>query len=522
MDEVIAQDMILIDAAIGSGGGAVSSVFGRAGAVVAVAGDYTVGQITGAAPTASPTFTGTPVAPTAAPGTNTTQLATTAFVTAAVAAGGGVTSVSGTANQIGSTGGTTPVLSLSSTLALPGTLSSATNGALSQAAITITGTPVTGGSGTTTFPLVYLNSGTAPTTFSTAGTVLGANAPNGFTGNLLHLFTNGASKFFVDFTGSLQSANNLTIAAGSGYFFSGRSKLSSASDGVLMVSNNAATDFTRLQFGGTTSSFPSLKRTTTALNVRLADDSADASITAVTAAPGTNTTQLATTEFVTAAITAGTSASSLSSSVGAQAVNTVWAGPASGSSANPTFRSLVAADAPVLNVADQGYFYSTGILQVPYASATAVAVVAAGQEVRAFQFVLPVAMTIGRVTVRNGAVVVGATLTVGIYSANGNTKLIDSGTFDCGVNANPKTNTFTAVTLPPGVYYFAHSASTQTTLTANCLNNTNTLVLDMVNNQTTKKWGIAANAAVAGVLPSSLGAITASNAIFPMAACFER
>jgi hypothetical protein len=38
---------------------------------------------------ASPTFTGTPAAPTAAPGTNTTQIATTAFVEAAVAAGGG-------------------------------------------------------------------------------------------------------------------------------------------------------------------------------------------------------------------------------------------------------------------------------------------------------------------------------------------------------------------------------------------------------------------------------------------------
>jgi len=35
---------------------------------------------------ASPTFTGTPAAPTASSGTNTTQLATTAFVTAAVAA----------------------------------------------------------------------------------------------------------------------------------------------------------------------------------------------------------------------------------------------------------------------------------------------------------------------------------------------------------------------------------------------------------------------------------------------------
>ena len=33
---------------------------------------------------ASPTFTGTPAAPTAAAGTNTTQIATTAFVTAAI------------------------------------------------------------------------------------------------------------------------------------------------------------------------------------------------------------------------------------------------------------------------------------------------------------------------------------------------------------------------------------------------------------------------------------------------------
>lgn len=41
------------------------------------------------APLASPTFTGTPAAPTAAPGTNTTQIATTAFVADAIATGGG-------------------------------------------------------------------------------------------------------------------------------------------------------------------------------------------------------------------------------------------------------------------------------------------------------------------------------------------------------------------------------------------------------------------------------------------------
>ena len=44
-----------------------------------------VADVTGAAPLASPTFTGIPAAPTATAGTNTTQVATTAFVTSAVA-----------------------------------------------------------------------------------------------------------------------------------------------------------------------------------------------------------------------------------------------------------------------------------------------------------------------------------------------------------------------------------------------------------------------------------------------------
>lgn len=58
------------------------------GFAAATAGtDYlTPADIASLAPLASPTFTGTPAAPTATAGTNTTQLATTAFVAAAVAA----------------------------------------------------------------------------------------------------------------------------------------------------------------------------------------------------------------------------------------------------------------------------------------------------------------------------------------------------------------------------------------------------------------------------------------------------
>lgn len=85
------------------GGGAVSSVFGRAGAVVAVANDYDASEIqntpagnieatnvqaalneldTEKAPLASPALTGIPTAPTQSPGDNSTKLATTAYVDA--------------------------------------------------------------------------------------------------------------------------------------------------------------------------------------------------------------------------------------------------------------------------------------------------------------------------------------------------------------------------------------------------------------------------------------------------------
>jgi hypothetical protein len=72
--------------------------------------------------------------------------------------------------------------------------------------------------------------------------------------------------------------------------FSLRALLTAPSDGVLMLTNAAVTDFSRLQFGGTTSSFPALKRSSTALQVRLADDSSDAAITALSfTEPGNST-----------------------------------------------------------------------------------------------------------------------------------------------------------------------------------------------------------------------------------------
>lgn len=119
-------------------------------------------------------------------------------------------------------------------------------------------------------------------TWNTTGvpTAIQLNVTNTASGSgalLLDLQVGGVSQMSVSKLGDI-SCSNLTAATGSitvaGILrWNTRSVISSASNGVLMLSNNAQNDFTRLQFGGTTSAFPSIKRSATALQVRLADDS---------------------------------------------------------------------------------------------------------------------------------------------------------------------------------------------------------------------------------------------------------
>ncbi len=92
-----------------SGSAVVSSVFGRIGAVTAQSGDYSVNQVTGAAPLASPAFTGTPTAPTPATSDSSTKIATTAWVNAqgygSGGGGGAVSSVFGRTGTVAAQSG---------------------------------------------------------------------------------------------------------------------------------------------------------------------------------------------------------------------------------------------------------------------------------------------------------------------------------------------------------------------------------------------------------------------------------
>jgi len=94
---------------------------------------------------ASPTLTGTPLAPTASPGTNTTQIATTAFVTAATGTLGTMSTQN--ASSVAITGGTINGTTIGATTAAAGTFTTATATNLLSGNVTITGgTWTTGGS----------------------------------------------------------------------------------------------------------------------------------------------------------------------------------------------------------------------------------------------------------------------------------------------------------------------------------------------------------------------------------------
>lgn len=98
-----------------------------------------------------------------------------------------------------------------------------------------------------------------------------ASASNPF---LIDLQLGGSSMFNVDKTGAVTSGNQFAVPASGQFRWLTRGRIYASADGVLQMTNSAATDFGRLQFGGTTSSFPALKRSGAILQARVADDTA--------------------------------------------------------------------------------------------------------------------------------------------------------------------------------------------------------------------------------------------------------
>lgn len=95
------------------------------------------------------------------------------------------------------------------------------------------------------------------------------------TGGFVATGQNVSAGGFIASSGSSFTGN---VTLSSSLLWSSSTRISSPSDGIILVQNNAQTDFSLLKFGGTTASFPALKRSTTDIQFRLADDSAYTSI----------------------------------------------------------------------------------------------------------------------------------------------------------------------------------------------------------------------------------------------------
>jgi len=109
-------------------------------------------------------------------------------------------------------------------------------------------------------------------------------ALNGMTHNLMDLQVGGVSKLSVSRLGSI-AAYSIDAQGTTSIFHAirlGASSIAitSPSYGVMTIYNGATSDFGRLQFGGTTNAFPSIKRNEAAIDFRLADDSGYAAINA--------------------------------------------------------------------------------------------------------------------------------------------------------------------------------------------------------------------------------------------------
>lgn len=168
-----------------------------------------------------------------------------------------------------------------------------------------------------------------------------------------------------------------------------------------------------------------------------------------------------------------------------------------------------------ISSANQGYWLSTlglgGLWSANAANNVVIDTSSAANTVYALQVVLPFSVSITRVTVSLGTASSSKNLVVGIYSADGQTKLLDSGAFDGGgAGSTAQQNVIGSVSLPAGCYWFAWAGDYTTATPSWWSIATNANMGGIFNKRTTKKYAICGNKMVATSLPSALGTLTTS------------
>lgn len=144
-----------------------------------------------------------------------------------------------------------------------------TAGAASTPSALFSGTIFSGGSGTTTKPLVLIETAGATSTgwYSTGGTMFGVNCASGFVGYVVDFQANGLTKWRIDNAGNVIQAGGLTVSAG-GLTITGTSALAfTTMSSALALTFNGTASNPLIKASGTWFSGGSATTTTPALMV---------------------------------------------------------------------------------------------------------------------------------------------------------------------------------------------------------------------------------------------------------------
>ena len=132
--------------------------------------------------------------------------------------------------------------------------------------------------------------------------------------------------------------------------------------------------------------------------------------------------------------------------------------------------------------------------------------------VYACRIYIPFKLTFTKIEISVSTNIAANTSSVAIYSDDKNTKIISAENIDVSTTGK-KSTTVASTTLQQGYYWIAYSNSINT-IRVNSVVNNGLSTVDLNNTA----YGTAANSATAGVMPSTLGAITQSTIKFPIIA----
>ena len=162
-----------------------------------------------------------------------------------------------------------------------------------------------------------------------------------------------------------------------------------------------------------------------------------------------------------------------------------------------------------------GVIYNSGaykLLPKDYPESDTTVNSASATNVRGMRILIPAPLLVAKIDFEVVAATAGAIAAIGIYSSDRGHLLIDTGAVSVATNGIKEVTLGTPYLLQPGWYWYMFTITdSAVTLRAIAMaSNVNNLL-----NQGTVQRGQAANAASAGVLPATLGAITGQNFNMP-------